>query len=196
LGKSIDKEFFNNEISKQFDTLVLAVGDAEKHELEALGFDNQAATPIANAETFETSQPGIFACGSILRKQKMAVKALAQGKAAARSVNQFLMGDKPKKATKKFNSKFGILKPEEQQEYLKEASEDKRLAPEQGLLDGFSSEEARLEAKRCMHCDCRKPVSCKLRQYADEYQIDRRTYLSGERKSIKKELNRLKSACQ
>jgi len=189
LGKVINTEIFNTEIGKQFNAVVIAAGDLQKHELEILGFNHKDEAPIANPETFETSQPGIFACGSVLRKQKMAVKALAQGKAAAHSVNQFLFGIKPKKATKKFNSKFGKLHPYEHKEYLKEASKDTRLTPEQGQLDGFTSEEAIREAERCMHCDCRKPVSCKLRQYADDYQIDRRTYLDGERKSIKKEFN-------
>jgi NADPH-dependent glutamate synthase beta subunit-like oxidoreductase len=189
LGKTIDKEVIENKLKKQFDAIVLAVGVIEKNETEALGFDTQDSKSFANIETFATSQPGIFACGSFLRKQKMAVKALAQGKAAAHSVNQFLRGDEPKSVAKKFNSKFGKLKPEEQQEYLKEASAGKRLKPVSGHLTGLSSEEATLEAKRCMHCDCRKPVTCKLRQYADEYQIDRRTYLSDERKSIKKEFN-------
>jgi len=189
LGKSIDIGLIENELQQKYDAIVLAVGDIEKNELEALGLDYQQSELIANPETFETDRSGIFACGSILRKQKMAVKALAQGKAAARSVNQFLNGIKPEKVSKKFNSKFGKLKPEEQQEYLKEASDDKRLSPALGHLTGFSSEEAILEATRCMHCDCRKPITCKLRQYADDYQIDRRTYLSGDRKSIKKEFN-------
>jgi NADPH-dependent glutamate synthase beta subunit-like oxidoreductase len=189
LGKSIDMGLFSTEISMQFDAMVFAVGEVMKHELEAFGFENNDSTPIANAETFETSQPGIFACGSVLKKQNMAVKALAQGKAAAHYVNQFLRGDEPKSIAKKFNSKFGKLKPEEQQEYLKEASADMRLTPERGHLEGFTQEEAIKEAKRCMHCDCRKPVTCKLRQYADEYQIDRRTYLSDERKTIKIEFN-------
>jgi len=34
---------------------------------------------------------------------------------------------------------------------------------------GFTGEQARREAARCLHCDCRKADSCKLRQYAHEY---------------------------
>jgi len=189
LGIHIDRELFDKELSDQYNAIVLALGDIENNELKILGLNIHESEPIADSQTFETKVSGVFACGSVLRKQKMAVKALAQGKAAARSVNQYLLGVKPQVAAKKFNSKFGKLKPEELQEYMKESSEYGRLTPAHGLLDGFFPEEAINEAKRCMHCDCRKPMSCKLRQYSDEYQINRRTYLGEERKSIKKEFN-------
>ncbi len=77
-------------------------------------------------------------------------------------------------------------KPDEFDEYLKESTKDQRYIPKNGRLDGFTSEEAINEAKRCMHCDCRKIDNCKLRLFSDEYKVDRRTYLSSERKSIKK----------
>jgi len=88
-----------------------------------------------------------------------------------------------------FNSKFGKLKPEEFEEYLKEAIPDGRLVPGNGKSPGFSKEEAMQESKRCMHCDCRKPVHCKLRIYSDEYGADRRKYLSAERKTLSKHFN-------
>jgi NADPH-dependent glutamate synthase beta subunit-like oxidoreductase/ferredoxin len=189
LGQAIDKDLFDNILSRQFDAFVLALGEIENNEVEIFGIGKNVSGQLASPETYGTSRTGIFACGSLVRKQTMAVKALAQGKAAAHSVSQYLMGEIPEAQARKFNSKFGKLKAEEHQEYLKESSTDKRLIPEQGLLDGFSAEEAKREAARCMHCDCRKPLTCKLRQYADEYGIDRRKYLGETRKSIKKEFN-------
>ena len=32
------------------------------------------------------------------------------------------------------------------------------------------------ESLRCLHCDCRKPVDCKLRRYAEEYSAKANTY--------------------
>ena len=54
------------------------------------------------------------------------------------------------------------------------------------MMAGFNLEEAVQEAKRCMHCDCRKLDDCKLRDYADLYMADRRKYSTGERKPIVK----------
>ena len=40
------------------------------------------------------------------------------------------------------------------------------------------------EAKRCLHCDCRKPVSCKLRLYAEEYGASRRRFAGESRRPV------------
>ena len=72
-------------------------------------------------------------------------------------------------------------------EYLKESVERERTIPQNGKLDGFDLKEAIKEAERCLHCDCRKPVTCKLRQYSDEYGADRRRYLPINRKQVTKQ---------
>jgi ferredoxin len=134
----------------------------------------------------ETSVDGVFACGNVIRTQKMAVRAVAQGKVAAESAIQYLQGNKPAKKQKPFNSKFDKLQQPEFAEYLKESVSDKRLSPQSGFLQGFSASEAVNEAKRCMNCDCRKPHNCKLRIYATEYQADRKKYASSQRSLVVK----------
>lgn len=184
LNQNITSVFFENELRQKFDSIVIAVGNREDQNdniLEAV-FENL----IVDKDTFTTDQTGVFACGSFVKKLDMAVKAVAQGKTTALSVNTFLNEKIPEKKQRMFNSKFGKLQPEEFDEYLKEATTDNRYNPANGSLDGYTPEEAILEAKRCMHCDCRKIDNCKLRIFSDEYQADRRKYLSGERKSIKK----------
>jgi NADH dehydrogenase/NADH:ubiquinone oxidoreductase subunit G len=54
------------------------------------------------------------------------------------------------------------------------------------MMAGFNREEAIREARRCLHCDCRKLDNCLLRDYADLYGADRRKYPTGERKPIVK----------
>jgi ferredoxin len=173
-------------LGAEYDALVLATGSTDKNAPHFLGLEYHDTGLIADPETFETRLPGVFACGSIIREQKMAVKALAQGKAAAVSVNTFLSGEKPEMQVRMFNSKFGKLKPEEVDEYLKESNKGNRLKPSAGKLDGFAAAEATEEAKRCLHCDCRKVDDCKLRTYSDEYKINRRKYLDGSRNSVTK----------
>ena len=185
LNQNVSQDYFDK-INKEFDAIVLAIGDNEG----LVEIDPKVNLEYSNLNvdknTFETNLEGVFASGSFVRKQNMAVKAVAQGKLAARSVNKYLSSEKPDKTHRMFNSKFGKLKPEEFDEYLKESTKDIRYIPKNGDLDGFTPEEAINEAKRCMHCDCRKLDNCKLRIFSDEYEVDRRTYLSKERKSIKK----------
>jgi NADPH-dependent glutamate synthase beta subunit-like oxidoreductase len=51
---------------------------------------------------------------------------------------------------------------------------------------GLTPEQARIEAARCLHCDCRKPDNCKLRDYADQYKVSKKRYNYSPRKPLKK----------
>ena len=181
----ITKEIFEQEIILKFDAVVLATGSVNPEQADIFGIRLSKSGIKVKPGTFETSQKGIFACGSSVKSLKMAVTSVAQGKSTAQAVDEFLKGtiSKPEPF---FNSKFGKLQPIEVSEYLKESSAGLRIVPNAGEIKGFSSAEAISEAKRCLHCDCRKPESCKLRQYSAEYEIDRRKYSSGERKLLEK----------
>jgi NADH dehydrogenase/NADH:ubiquinone oxidoreductase subunit G len=48
--------------------------------------------------------------------------------------------------------------------------------------------DAVLEARRCLHCDCRKQDNCKLRTYANEYNIDRKRYLVEDRRLMTRQV--------
>jgi len=171
-----------------FNAYILATGSQEVHPLEGV---LESETPVPhhffNRETFQTSEPDVFACGSIIREVKMAVRSGAQGKAAALSVMHFLEGKELTIGHSRFNSSFGQLFKEEYPHYLKESIPDGRIIPVQGFLGGFSQEEARNEASRCMHCDCRKPESCKLRNLSDLLGADQRRYDRSNRKMIRKD---------
>ena len=186
LNTDITKEKFDSEILSDFDAVVLAMGNFDDTNLSSFGFESTDHGLQINRNTFEVNDTGIFACGNIIRSRRMAVTSVAQGKAAAHSVNQYLNGIKPEKKKRMFNSKFGKLFEEEIAEYEKETIPEKRIELPNGKLDNFSNEQAITEAIRCMHCDCRKPTTCKLRIFADEYEADRKKFLFGERKKIKK----------
>ena len=189
MNQLITKELFENELQSEFDVIVIASGAADDFYFANIGLQYDSTGLAVEKGTFATGISGVFACGSVVRPQKMAVKAVAQGKAAAYAANRFLHGRAAEKAPWRFNSKFGKLKASEYDEYLKESIADNRVAPQKGDLEGFSDDEATIEAKRCMHCDCRKPETCKLRIYADEYRVERKKYLSAERSTIRKLYN-------
>ncbi len=186
MNSTITKEIFEHEIKKKYDAIILATGDYEGSAIETFGFEAGNSGIIIHKDTYETNQTGIFACGNIIRSRRMSINSVAQGKIAAASANSFLKGEKPAGKHQMFNSKFGKLHETEFFEYLKESIPDSRVELEKGKMGDFAIEQAMLEAKRCMHCDCRKIDNCKLRIYSDEYKADRRKFLFGERKAIKK----------
>lgn len=112
-----------------------------------------------------------------IQSAKLAIQAIARGKNAAFEVDQFLKGDNVTGEPKRFNSRFGKLLQPEFAEYLKESNELDRLEPKI-LKEGFTQEEVKAEATRCLHCDCRKQDNCKLRDYSDEYAASQRRYFS------------------
>ncbi len=166
-------------LKADFDAVILATGAG-----------NAEPGIVIDKDLFTTNYPNVFACGSMISPVKMAVKAVAQGKAAAFSAHTFLSGNKVQKLHRSFNSRFGKLSETEVEEYAKESKPAERTDPVNGDLPGFTREEAIAEAERCLHCDCRKSKSCILRILSDQYQADQKKYKPEERKKVRKYFKR------
>lgn len=190
LNTNIDSAFINQHLKGSFDAIIMATGAIDQVNFKIDGLESNDKGIIINPNTFETSIPGLFACGSAVKSLKMAVRSVAQGKDAAHSVDQFLRREQFVKTPKMFNSKFGKLAHDEIQEYLKESTNKVIENKVYEGLDPYQIAEAQKEANRCMHCDCRKIANCKLRIHSDAYQIDRRKYLLGERNKLSKHFKR------
>ena len=83
---------------------------------------------------------------------------------------------------------MGRLQEGEGGEFVKEASDAPRLEAASGFEAGFSEQEAKDEALRCFHCDCRKQESCKLRIYSELYNGDQSRYKIGARKKFERQV--------
>ncbi|TSA36283.1 MAG: hypothetical protein D4R64_08035 [Porphyromonadaceae bacterium] len=118
---------------------------------------------------------------------KMAIKASALGKEAAWKVRQKLTGQPVTGEPRMFNSRFGRLQETESMEYLKESVPGNRIEPAGGLQEGLTPEEVMAEAARCLHCECRKPDSCLLRIYSNEYRADQKRFQGPRRKPVTKQ---------
>jgi len=183
LDTEINQAYFEN-LQKNFDAIVLTTGS--NSNLKFTGFEVTEKGIKINPDTFETSLPAVFACGSSVQMIKMAVRSVAQGKGVAHALNQFLNAEKPEKIKRLFNSKFGKLAEDEFDEYLKEAP---NKAIQKEAYDGLSVleiENAKREAERCMHCDCRKMDHCALRIHSDFYKADRKKYVLADRNKVTK----------
>jgi ferredoxin len=188
-GIHIGRERTFASLRDEFDAIVLAAGSrcGEVAGVSGLLLDRESV--VADRHTGATSLPGVFAVGDLLRDTgHMAARAVGDGRHAAIAADQFLRGLAVVGAPRRFHSRMGAVGGEaERAEMMKGASTASRAT---GSADGggFTDAEAVGEAARCLHCDCRKPFSCKLREYAEEYGASARHYAAGERVTFSRNL--------
>ncbi len=157
------------ELRGQFDAIFLAVGEIGAGDADRLGAAAGQRGIEIDPRTRQTPAPGVFAGGDAVRRQRLTVRAVADGRAAAVAIDQYLSGAEVTGPRKPFTVHIGVLTEGEIERFLPEADDTPRVAPAGGDAAGFSDAEARAEAARCLHCDCRKPHTCKLRRYAQLY---------------------------
>ena len=174
------------DLAQRFNAVILAVGNIEPAVAAGFGVETSAAGIKINMRTFETSRKGFFAGGSAVQPGNMAVRAIAHGKAVAYSVNQFLRNAAVTGLDSGFDSRIGKLLEGEMEQFLKDAAGYGRIKTAAGQAIGLLKKETLRETARCLHCDCRKYESCRLRLYADEYSADQQRYKGGERKRFEK----------
>jgi NADPH-dependent glutamate synthase beta subunit-like oxidoreductase len=187
-GENISRARFEKEITGKYEAIILATGNRSEYSLDPFMLQPDENGNLIDRRTCVTSRPGIFGCGSAIREQSMAVRSAAQGRLAAVESDLYLKSGRNKRIHYNFHSAISHLLPEELDEYLKESSGGKRNEPAEGILKGFTVEEAMREAARCMHCDCRKPLSCKLRILSDEYDANRKRFAGPGRKILTKQI--------
>jgi NADPH-dependent glutamate synthase beta subunit-like oxidoreductase len=208
LGITVTRELFRETILREYDAVILAAGSLHPHSMDVFELQPDENGSFVDKKHLTTSIPGVFACGHAIREQKMAVQSVAHGKMAALQVDIYLAASNSQEGTvhlkppastakaedgfRKFRHKsvstIGHLEEPEFKEYLKESVPYHRNEPAGGTLEGFTREEAIREARRCMRCDCRKPLSCKLRLYADAYDAGRKRFAGPDRSLITKSI--------
>jgi NADPH-dependent glutamate synthase beta subunit-like oxidoreductase len=211
-----------DEIRRQFDAVFIGVGELKPGDADALGIEASPEGIKVDNRTGATNVPGVFAGGDAVRKRRLAVRAVADGKAAAESIRRYLTagstegpaggepttasqgagvgwpsaradnpstaGDQPglkpiPPVSRRFNSRMGKLQEGEMETFLQAASRESRRRPSDAA-GGFTDEQARAEARRCLHCDCRKLDTCLLRQYAQAYDARQSRYKAERRRFV------------
>jgi glutamate synthase (NADPH/NADH) small chain len=69
------------------------VGPQREGLIDQLGVDLDERGNVARDASFQTSVPGVFVCGDMGRGQSLIVWAIAEGRACARGVDEFLVGE-------------------------------------------------------------------------------------------------------
>ncbi|MHC5060895.1 MAG: FAD-dependent oxidoreductase [Planctomycetota bacterium] len=170
------------DLRKDFDAIFAAPGAIQSNDNTWASLEKDAKGITINRNTYETSVEGVFAGGDCAGRRKLAVRSVAHGKEAAIAIDQYLSGEQITGTEKVFNNRMGKLKDGEITVFMLGASESTRVEVS-AKCEGFDDRQAVAEAGRCLHCDCRKPGDCKLREYACEHEAKSSRY-KNERRSF------------
>jgi formate dehydrogenase (NADP+) beta subunit len=142
------------------DTVILAIGQAS--DLSFLkpsdGIEiTRQGTPKINPVTLMTTAPGIFAAGDIAFGPRLIINAVADGKKAAEEIDKFIQGSdwKPKPQYVQITILDHHKMAEQYDEYSRLAVPVIPLERRTGIAEvesGFTEEQARREASRCLQC--------------------------------------------
>ena len=168
---------YDNDLSETFeaDSIILAIG--QQADLSFLKAEDQVeltaqGTIKVNPGTLATSAPGLFAGGDVAFGPRNLIEAVANGKRAALSIDDYLRGEKTELVV---NLRIDELptrsytRPEDYDKCERKAPPTISLDRRTGISEvetGFSEEEAKRQAERCLYChiqtiyDAEKCVLC------------------------------------
>ncbi len=177
VGKDVSIE----ELGRDFDAILLATGKIEAgRNAWALVEQNEKGIVVDRA-TYQTSQGGIFAGGGAIGRGDLVIRAVADGKEIAASIDEYLSGGDGADKPAEFNCRIGKLAEGEIEEFLSASVSKSGREEPADTKGGLTNEQATGEAARCLHCDCRGADDCKLREHAGTYAAKSRRYASQRR---------------
>ena len=167
------------------DNVLMAIGQTADCAGVPDGLLTQRGTVACDEMTFRTEMDNVFAAGDVTNKGAgIAIAAIAEAQKAALCINNFLEGDEVRAKVPYFVERE--VGPEEFEDRPKQEREKMPgLTPEQRrdnfdpIYFGFTEEQARNEASRCLECGCHDYYDCRLIRYANMFDIDAKRF-SGE----------------
>jgi formate dehydrogenase major subunit len=173
-----------SEFVVEYSTVIAAVGQTVERPLaEREGLQVSGWGIAVDERTLATNLPGVFAGGDAVLGADVAVRAVAAGRIAATSIDQYLTGGVPHGGPALKAIALQPMDDEERAAILRAIETSARVPmPEIGLArrrasfdeveTGLSDADARREARRCLTCGCRKADCCDLRALATEYDAE------------------------
>ena len=160
------------------DTVISAIGQkCSPAGLDAIEL-TKWGTIVADETTCMTNLDGVFAAGDATNKgASIAVAAIAESNTAARAINAYLLGmpmDFHKPYYSKRNVTAEMLADREKKSRAVMSVKDpaERSKCFDSVINGFTEEQAREEAKRCLECGCHDFEQCRLIRYVNQAPVD------------------------
>ncbi len=150
------------------DNVIISIGQAA--DMSFLDADSQLerelwGTLVVDTNTLATNVPGVFAGGDFTTGPTFVIRAIASGRRAAIAINKYLTGDDspvyiPDEKSARHTTTGLALEEEstEDKPRVEVEFEDarKRIKDFREVEKGFTEEEGRREAVRCLRCDLEK----------------------------------------
>ena len=175
------------------DTVISAIGQRCSLEgFEALELTRKG-TIVADEAVCTTNIEGVFAAGDATnRGPSIAVRAIGEANDAAAAIDAYLQG-KALMKTEPFYSKrnakdidFTVYEKKARAEMsCKDPSV--RRGNFDAVINGFTEEQARNEAKRCLECGCHDYDDCRLIHYANQQEIKPHRFAGAKHDSFKEQ---------
>ncbi len=155
------------------DTVISAIGQKYAPSgLEAIGTTGWG-TIQADEATCLTDIEGVFAAGDATNNgASIAIDAIAEANVAARAINAYLLGmpmdfPKPYYSERKVTAEMLADREKIARAVMSVKDPEYRKHNFDAVLNGFTEEQARNEAKRCLECGCHDFKDCRLIKYAN-----------------------------
>ena len=150
------------------DNVIISIGQAA--DMSFLDADSQLerelwGTLVVDTNTLATNVPGVFAGGDFTTGPTFVIRAISSGRRAAIAINKYLTGDDspvyiPDEKSARHTATGLALEEEstEDKPRVEVEFEDarKRIKDFREVEKGFTEEEGRREAVRCLRCDLEK----------------------------------------
>jgi formate dehydrogenase beta subunit len=157
-----------SEFDLSVDTVLVAIGEAPDPSFLPAGTSVEVAAwggLLVNPHTLATGAPGVFAAGDVTYGPKSIIHAAAHGRLAARAIHAYLRGLNVRQVLEMPEDEFETastlpssgavtvdLEPTPREEMPLRADEAGHERQTEFAL-GFTEEQARREASRCLRCD-------------------------------------------
>ncbi|GCE08281.1 FAD-dependent oxidoreductase [Dictyobacter aurantiacus] len=165
-GRRVPVAVPDSEHDVQADVVLVAIGEAPDPSFLPEGTSiqmNAWGGLLVNSETLATSAPGIFAAGDITYGPKTIIHAAAHGRKAARSIHVYLRKLSPATVSTIPDNLTASMLPADGSVTLDLRPTPREVMPFQSpavarersteFASGFTEEQARREAGRCLRCD-------------------------------------------
>ena len=175
------------------DTVISAIGQRCSLEgFEALELTRKG-TIVADEAVCTTNLEGVFAAGDATnRGPSIAVRAIGEANDAAAAIDAYLQGKALIKAEpyySKRNAKDIDFSVYEKKARAEMSCKDPayRRSNFDAVINGFTEEQARNEAKRCLECGCHDFDDCHLIRYANQDAIHPERFAGSKHESFKEQ---------
>ena len=171
------------------DTVISAIGQRCALEgFEALELTRKG-TIVADEVTGQTNLEGVYAVGDATnRGPSIAIRAIGEADEAAVAIDAYLNGlelnTRPPFYSKRSVSDIDFSRFEKKARAQMPCKEPSyRRGNFDAVINGFSDEQARAEAGRCLECGCHDFEECKLVHHANLYEIHPERFAGSKRKA-------------